>query len=586
MIKTFKTFYRFIFKYQRNFVIFLVVYVVANILENFAPYYYKILIDSIQNRQFEVLLEVLTIFIGIKLFSGLLDVLGRILGDKVVVPASIDVRVSVFRQIQDLDFAYHVNKNTGSLISAFKRGDGAFFEMFYNIHRNILSVLLNLIVMLVFFARITPAIMFITLGIFALNSVVGWKMIQANIEKRRAFNESEDKVSAVITDNLLNYETVKLFAKEKKEEERLILEFNDWSKKIWIYANSFRLMDITISTISTIGIFLVLQVVIRKLIAGEAGIGDVVLVASFSTTFFYRFFDLLFNVRAIAKHYADIDKYFGILDNEILIKDPGKPAIIKDIKGVIEFANVSFSYPDSQKNVLENICLNIPAGTSTAFVGRSGAGKTTITKLLLRFYDVTQGAIKIGGINIKDMTKSQLRSFIGIVPQEPILFNNTIGFNIAYASDKATMKEISEAAKLANLHDFIESLPLKYETEVGERGIKLSGGQKQRLAIARMVLSDPKIIVFDEATSNLDSESEKLIHDALWKIAQDRTVLIIAHRFSTVRRADNIVALEQGRIVEQGSHEALIRKKAGLYAYLWRLQTKHPKVSPLVNFLR
>ncbi|MGI5826598.1 MAG: ABC transporter ATP-binding protein, partial [Patescibacteria group bacterium] len=370
-----------------------------------------------------------------------------------------------------------------------------------------------------------------------------------------------------------------------KEEQRLIEEFKDWNKKIWLYANSFRMMDVIVGSISVIGIFFVLYVVLQKLMAGEVSIGDVVLVAGFSTSFFYRFFELLWHVRGIAKHHADLDKYFAVLDNEVLIKDPAQPVAVKEIKGQVEMQDVSFKYPDSQDYVLQNIDLKIPAGSSVAFVGRSGAGKTTIVKLLLRFYDVSAGKIAIDGIDIKDFAKSQLRSFIGIVPQEPILFNNTIGYNIAYGKDDATKEDIVQAAKLANLHDFIDSLPLGYDTEVGERGIKLSGGQKQRLAIARMILADPSIIVFDEATSNLDSESERLIQDALEKVSKGRTVLIIAHRFSTVRRVDKIVVMEQGKVIETGNHDSLIRKRDGLYSYLWRLQTKQAKVSSEVSLL-
>jgi ABC-type multidrug transport system fused ATPase/permease subunit len=247
---------------------------------------------------------------------------------------------------------------------------------------------------------------------------------------------------------------------------------------------------------------------------------------------------------------------------------------IKRIRGNISFEDVSFDYPEGKKGVLKNFTLHIGPGHSVAFVGRSGVGKTTVIRLLLRFYDVTKGKILVDGIDIRNFTKSQLRSFIGVVPQEPILFNNTIGFNIAYGKCQAKKREIIKAARMANLYGFIKSLPQRFETRVGERGVKLSGGQKQRLAIARMILTNPKVIIFDEATSNLDSESESLIQDSLWKIAKNRTVLIVAHRFSTVRRADRIVVLEKGKIAEAGSHLELMRKR-GLYSYLWKLQSKY-----------
>jgi len=218
------------------------------------------------------------------------------------------------------------------------------------------------------------------------------------------------------------------------------------------------------------------------------------------------------------------------------------------------------------------VAQQIPAGKSVAFVGKSGVGKTTLVKLLMRFYDTTEGNIKIDGINIKDFTKSRLRSFMGVVPQEPILFNNTIGYNIAYGKIDATYEEIKSAAKIANIDGFIDDLPQKYDTEVGERGVKLSGGQKQRLAIARMVLSDPDIIIFDEATSQLDSESEKLIQDAFWKVARGKTTIIIAHRLSTVIRADEIVVMSKGKIVEKDTHKNLLKNTGSLYNKFWNLQ--------------
>jgi len=220
---------------------------------------------------------------------------------------------------------------------------------------------------------------------------------------------------------------------------------------------------------------------------------------------------------------------------------------------------------------LSNINLLINPGESIAFVGRSGAGKTSLVKLLLRFYDTSSGEILVDGVDISKMTKSYLRSLLGVVPQEPVLFNNTIGFNIKYGRQTASKKEIEKAAKMANLDGFINGLKDKYETMVGERGMKLSGGQKQRLAIARAMLIKPKIMIFDEATSNLDSESEGKIQDALWKTAQNRTTLIIAHRFSTIRKADKIVVLDKGKIVETGNHNQLMNKK-GLYFKLWSLQ--------------
>ena len=230
-----------------------------------------------------------------------------------------------------------------------------------------------------------------------------------------------------------------------------------------------------------------------------------------------------------------------------------------------------FNY-NEREDVLKDINLNIEPGQSIAFVGESGAGKTTMTKLLLRFYDVKSGAIKLDGVDIREITKQSLRQNIGLVPQEPVLFNDTIGYNITYPKDNVSQEQLEEAVKVANLHTFIESLPKKYDTLVGERGIKLSGGQKQRLAIARAFIADPKIIIFDEATSQLDSKSEKLIQDSFWKLVENKTTIIIAHRLSTVMKADRIVVIDNGEISQQGTHQELIEHK-GIYQSLWKLQS-------------
>lgn len=573
MIKTLKTFYGFLFRYKKEFIAFVFVLILGTIIGNLTPYIYKLLIDAIPSKNYELLIKITLLFVSTRIVANLLNALSYYLGDKALIPAAKDARIKIFRRVQDLDFAFHTNKSTGSLISIFKRGDGAFFGVFHSLNHNIFRVVISLFVILFFFNKISPLIAFLILLIFFVNLLISWRLIKNNISKRKDFNKAEDKISGVIVDNLINYETVKFFSQEQKEENRLKQEFKDWTKKIWQYANSFRIMDILIGTLSNLGTFAIFLVVIKKLSAGQITTGDLVMVLSFITGFYYQFFELLYQLRNIAKEQTDIQRYFSILNNEILVKDPENPVKMKQIKGEIKFEKVSFHYPENQKNALANFNLHIKPDESIAFVGKSGVGKTTIIKLLMRFYDVNKGKISIDGVDIRDITKSQLRSFLGIVPQEPILFNNTIEFNIGYGNPQATEQDIIYATKMANLHKFINSLPLKYKTQVGERGIKLSGGQKQRLAIARMLITNPEIIIFDEATSQLDSESELLIQNALWKVAKKRTVLIIAHRFSTIRKANRIIVLDKGRIAEQGSHDELVKNK-GIYNYLLGLQTR------------
>ena len=573
MLKTVKTYCSFLSKYKGAFFIHILVLILVAVLENLNPYIYKLLVDSVTAERYAKVFNLLLIFVAVKIIVNLGNALSHFLGDRVYIPSSSDARVNIFRRVQDLDFAFHSDKHTGSLISIFKRGDHA-YESFFDSFNEILRILVSLLVVLFFFSRVSLVVMSVMVGVSAANIILSIFLIHINMRKREAFNDSEDRISGIITDNLINYETVKFFAQEEKEENRLRREFVDWKVKLWGFANSFRIMDISVGSVSNIGILIIFWLAIQKLIKGEISVGDFVMVASFMTGFYYIFFDLLWRIRNVARHFVDVKNYFAILDEEIMVKDPKNPEVIKQVKGNIDFRNVTFNYSSSLTQVLKNINLSIKAGESVAFVGRSGAGKTTFIKLLLRFYDVSSGEILIDGVNVRNLSKSELRSFIGVVPQEPILFNNTIGYNIAYGNDKAGDEDIVRVAKMANLHEFIEGLPEKYETPVGERGIKLSGGQKQRLAIGRMLLSNPKIIVFDEATSNLDSESEKLIQKSLWKMARERTILIIGHRFSTVRKADRIVVLEDGEIVQVGNHEKLISDTNGLYYYLWHLQIK------------
>jgi len=503
---------------------------------------------------------------------NLINALTWFLADKIKIPMSKQIRESVFKKILDLDFAYHVDKNTGALISAFKRGDGAIDSIFTAVFQEIYWTVIYIAIAAWFLFKADISIGFVLMGLFVANMVLIYWLVKINLKKRAAFNKSEDEVSGIITDTMINYDTVKYFAAEKKEQKRLADKFIEWNKNVWSFANTFRMMDITVGTLSASGMLLILYLGVLKLNHGLT-IGDLVLVSGFVTSIHFQFFHLFSQIRNIAKHSVDLQIYFNILDNETTVKEINKPKKMVATKGKIEFKNIGFVYPKNNQKILDGINLTIKAGSKVAFVGRSGAGKSTLVKLLLRFYDPSKGVVLIDGVDIKKLRKTDLRSIISVVPQEPVLFNNTIKFNLAYGREEATQVEIENAATQANILEFIEHLPKGWETEVGERGVKLSGGQKQRLAIARALLTDPKVLVFDEATSNLDSESEKQIQLALEEVSKTRTVIIVAHRFSTVRDADEIVVLAAGTIVEIGKHDELITQ-GGVYEKLWNLQTK------------
>jgi len=570
--KVFATFYHFLLKKKGLFILFLLLVVVSNVAYNLNPYFYRLFVEGIPDLNKSYLINLLFIFIGVRLSGVVFDILAFIIGDIILFEAAKNARLSIFKHVSDLDFSFHTNKSTGSLISAFKRGDGAFFSFFHDVHVRLFGVFIGFLVMVYFLIQLNPLIVGLVTASLILTVVAAKFLVSNNVNKRKFFNQEEDKISGIITDNLINFETVKIFAKEFWENKRLSASFKPWTKALWGYGNSFRLIDGTMGLLINLSIFFVLYLSINQAINLRLNVGDFVLITGFLSNFYPKLWDLVWSTRDLAKNYADIEKYFGLLEHKEEVVDPINPIKKRAVEGEIEFKNVSHSYQGGTKNAVKNLSLKIKKGESIAFVGRSGSGKTTITKLLMRFFDPTRGKITIDGIDIKNFTKANLRGFFGVVPQEAVLFNNTISYNIGYGAKKNTKLEVVRATKMANLSDFIEKLPLKYETNVGERGIKLSGGQKQRLAIARMIMSKPDIIVFDEATSHLDSESEKLIQDAFWKYAQGKTTIIIAHRLSTIAKADRIVVMDKGEIVEIGTHKDLLNNKNGIYNKLWNIQ--------------
>lgn len=546
----------------------------AYVFQLITPYFFKLFVNALESGNTDYLYRLILIYIATQ-FAGLIfGNLKYLLGDIVAVDTSIDIRRAIFKYVQELDFSFHSGKSTGALISAFKRGDNAFWGLYDRINQRMWEIVIGFAVMGYFFIQIDYRFILIFVVSFLLTLVATKYLAGYNIKTRNEFNEWEDEISGIITDNLINYETVKLFAKEGWEQNRLKNTFKTWKRFLWRHFWTYRMIDMSVGSLVNISIFLVLSLSLNLIKAGEIGIGDFVLIISYISMFFPKLFDLIYGLREISTSLADIKKYFELLNYQVDVKDPEKPIKVDHVYGELTFDNVKFAYKNRFKNVIDGISLKIEQGQSVALVGRSGSGKTSLVKLLMRFFDLSSGHIMIDGINIKDFTKDTLRGFIGIVPQEPILFNNTIAYNIGYGKDHPKLSEIREAAKIANIDKFVQSLPKKYETEVGERGVKLSGGQKQRLAIARMILSDPDIVVFDEATSQLDSESEKLIQDAFWKARAGKTTIIVAHRLSTIMRADKIVVMEHGKIKEVGNHESLLKKKNSLYSHFWNLQIK------------
>lgn len=573
MLKIYKKYSSFLWKYKKWMVGFWISLAIMVVLDNLSPYFYKLLVEVIPSQKWTLLFGIVILFVGSRVVSEIFDNVMKFFGDKAIIAASADARAAVVKKIHQLDFAFHTERSTGSLISLIKRGDGAFFDFFRNVNIDVSRILIGFVIMLGFLLKIRwefAVLSFISFGLILFSSQF---LIRNNMKARKEYNVCEDEISDIIVDNLINFETVKLFAKEKWEQKRLLSRFEVWIEKFWNYSMSFRVINLTVAGIGNLGLVIILLLGIKFLSLNMITMGDYILIISFITTFYYQFFELIFVFRDIAKQTVDMEKYMAILDEKEKVKDPKKAIFLKKIKGEINFKDINFAYPKNKNQAVKNINLIIRPGQSVAFVGHSGVGKTTLTKLLLRFYDPTSGNILLDGVNIKKLKKSHLRSFMGVVPQEPIMFNKSIKYNIAYGIDDINEESVRAAAKMANLDDFIMTLPKKYETNVGERGIKLSGGQKQRLAIARMILKNPEIIIFDEATSQLDSESEKLIQDAFWKAAEGKTTIIIAHRLSTIIKAEKIVVMENGEIKEIGSHRQLLADKNSLYNRFWKLQS-------------
>lgn len=553
-----------------------------SLVTNIAPILLRGLITHIQQGDFQTGINVFILLILLKCVELFAQSLSQYISDMTVIRASRDVRIAVFTHLHKLDFFYHSNKSSGKLISNFKRGESAFITFYEEINVWGLKTILDFIFMIIILSQLYQSLILYFIIIFIFNAIVMYFTVRFNISERKKFNDIEDDVMMITVDNMVAFDTVKYFSNEVFEQNRLRKVMEAWVHGFIRYVKSFRYIDVLNGGILSMGFVGMVGIAMFDLIHGTIQIGDFILVITLGGTFFAGMRDLVYRIRTLAKCHADLEEYILILEEDIVVKDYVKPEeqkkwrkILLDTKEGLDvtFDSVSFSYPN-RPETLTAINLAIKKNQSIAFVGTSGVGKTTMTKLLMRFYDINQGEIRISGVPIQDISKEELRKAIGIVPQETVLFNESIGYNIAYGDNTKSEKELWDAINMANLGSFIQSLPKGLETKVGERGIKLSGGQKQRLAIARAFMKDAPIIIFDEATSSLDSESERLIQKSLWKLAKNRTTIIIAHRLSTIKKVDRIVVFDKGGIVEEGTHEELQKKESGIYKYLWELQSK------------
>lgn len=556
---------------RRNYFWGLLLLIVSTVLIKIIPLLYGQITESLLGGVFEQAIVLVFLLLVVKVSGEMIRIASSQSIDKVLLAAFENSRIEYITALQNMDYDYHTGKSSGSLISLAKRGESAIFSALIEVNAIAFAGLVEFVIAIIALSAISLALGGIMVALLLVSIVAGYFLIQNNVRKRKISNAEDDKITALTVDNLVGFETVKLFAKEEFERGRFRKAYIPWHKAQINYIITFRLIDAAVSALSSLAIVASLLVAIHLVQSSAISVGAAV--ASFVYVFGLgnSMRDIIFHVREIAKNYTDLEKYFETMSLVPKVQDPTNPADSRIIQGKIEFRDLHFKYPKGNV-VLHDLNLTIAKGETVALVGESGSGKTTFGRLLLRFYDVSAGELLFDGVNIRDFAQSELRAKIGVVPQEPVLFNDSIRYNISYGQANATDEEVYEAARKARLHDFVLSLPDGYDTIVGERGIKLSGGQKQRLAIARVILENPPIVLFDEATSQLDSATEKEVQAAFENLTRHKTTIIIAHRLSTVKNADRILVFDKGHIVEEGTHAELITDSQ-IYKNLWELQT-------------
>ncbi|MFM2408360.1 MAG: hypothetical protein RL358_1102 [Pseudomonadota bacterium] len=572
-MQTLRSLVPYLLEFKTRVVIAMLLLIVAKLANVGVPLVLKQIIDAMDSSH-AVLAVPLMLIVSyglLRLFSTLFGELRDAVFAKVTQRAIRRIALQVFQHLHNLSLRFHLDRQTGGVSRDIERGTrGIGFLLnftLFNILPTLFEIGLVAAILLHKYNAWFAIITFITLVIYIIFTlfITEWRMVV-----RRTMNDLDSKANTRAIDSLLNYETVKYFGNEQYEANRYDHNMEHWERAAVRNQESLSLLNAGQSVIIALGITALMLLAADEVAMGKMTLGDLVLVNVFMLQLYMPLHFLGFVYREIRNSLADMEKMFRLMDEHKEIADNDAAKVLDVGRAAVKFEQVNFGYQDDRQ-ILFDVDFEIPEGHTVAVVGASGAGKSTLSRLLFRFYDVNSGSIKINGQDIRAVTQASLRKAVGIVPQDTVLFNDTIYYNIAYGKPDATREEVIAAAQAAHIHHFVASLPQGYESMVGERGLKLSGGEKQRVAIARAILKNPAILIFDEATSALDSHSEKAIQAELASIAQNRTTLIIAHRLSTVVDANQILVMNHGRIVERGTHHELLAQN-GAYAQLWNLQ--------------